>query len=167
MTVSAVVAVAKNGVIGREREIPWRLPDDLKHFAQTTKGHTVIMGRKTFEAIADTLGGPLPGRQNIVITRNPGVSYDGATVVNTLDDALAKAESSDEVFIIGGGEIYKLALPQTDKIYLTEVDTEVEGDTYFPRLDPAEWTERGREEFAADDRNEYPFVIKVLERNER
>lgn len=165
MTVSIVVAVSKNGVIGREREIPWRLPDDLKHFAKTTKGSTVVMGRKTFEAIIDTLGGPLPGRQNIVVTRNPDASYDDATVVHALDEALSAAES-DEVFIIGGGEIYALALPKTDRIYLTEVDTEVAGDTYFPKLNPEDWTELRSESFPADDRNEYPFTIKVLERSD-
>ncbi len=163
MTVSIVAAVSRNGVIGRDGKLPWQLKDDLAHFARLTKGSTVVMGRKTFESIASMLGGPLPDRQNIVVTRNREARFEDATIVHSFEEGLNRAQS-DEIFVIGGEEIFRTALPRTDKIYLTEVEADVEGDATFPELDLAGWTEADGESFPADDRNEYPFTIKVLER---
>jgi dihydrofolate reductase len=163
MTVSIVAAVSKNGVIGEGGKLPWQLKDDLKHFAQLTKGSTVVMGRKTFESIVRMIGGPLPDRQNIVITRNSDARFEDATIAHSFEEALNRSQS-DEIFIIGGEEIFKLALPQTDRVYLTEVDADIDGDAFFPDFDLTGWAEKDQESFAAGDRNEYPFTIKTLER---
>src|SRR5690606_4360756 len=127
-----VVAVAKSGVIGRAGGLPWRLPEDLRHFKATTMGHHVIVGRKTW----DSIGRALPGRTWIVVTRDPAYTAEGATVVHSLDEALDRARTAgeDEAMIAGGGELYRLALPRADRIWLTRVDAEVEGDVTFPPL---------------------------------
>lgn len=164
MTVSIVAAVSKNGVIGRDGKLPWQLKDDLAHFARLTKGSTVIMGRKTFESIVAMLGGPLPDRQNIVVTRNPEARFEDATVVHSFEEGLNRAQS-EEVFVIGGEEIFRLALPRTDKIYLTEVEADVDGDATFPELESGRWVARELDSFGQDDRNDYPFSISVLERS--
>jgi dihydrofolate reductase len=123
-----VLAVASNGVIGKDGKVPWHIPEDLKHFRRVTTGHAIIMGRKTW----DEVGKPLPNRRNIVVTRQPGLVLPGAEVTNTLEEAIARARTTDpEPRVIGGAEIYRLALPLATKIYLTEVDREVEGDTFF------------------------------------
>ncbi len=133
-----VVAVARNGVIGMGGTLPWRIPEDLRHFRRVTVGHAIIMGRKTW----DSIGKPLPERRNIVVTRNPELKLAGAEVVPSLEAALSLAhERDEEPRIIGGAELYRLALPQTTRIFLTEVDREVEGDTFFPALNRAEWHE--------------------------
>ncbi len=131
---SALVAMAKNRVIGRDNTLPWRLSADLKRFKQLTMGHTLVMGRKTYESI----GRPLPGRRMVVITRQPGFRPEGVQVVHSLEEALAAAPADEqELFIGGGAEIYRQAMPLTDRLYLTVIEREVEGDAYFPELDPS------------------------------
>lgn len=153
---SLFVAVAENGVIGKQGELlPWKLSADLKRFKQLTMGHPVIMGRKTYE----TIGRPLPGRLNIVITRSPKYSAEGCTVVQSIEAAVTTArhaEGSSEVFIIGGNEIYKATEPQADKLYLTRVHAKPEGDTYFT-YDSSRWQQIERQDFAADSENQYPY----------
>lgn len=135
MELSIIVAIAENGVIGGKNELLWHIPDDLKRFKRITSGHSVIMGRKTFESI----GKPLPNRRNIVITRNPEFGVDGVEVANSLGAALEMTKIEDEVFVIGGGEIYRQALPLATKLYITRVNDTYEGDTYFPEIPINEW----------------------------
>jgi dihydrofolate reductase len=135
-----VAAVARNGVIGAGNALPWRLPEDLRHFRALTTGHAVIMGRRTFESI----GRPLPGRQNIVVTRNPGFGAEGLVAARSLADALARVAMPAPAFCIGGGELYAEAIPHADRLHLTEIDRDFEGDTRFPPIDPALWREVAR-----------------------
>lgn len=135
--ISLIVAHSRNNVIGSGDDIPWRLSDDFKRFKDKTSGHAIIMGRKTFES--KPLGRPLPNRRNIVVTRNKNYQAEGIEVASSLDDALELAKNDDEIFIIGGGEIYKQAMKKADKIYATVVQTEIEGDTYFPRVNLQNW----------------------------
>jgi len=162
MIVSAIVATAKNGVIGHNNEIPWYLPADLAYFKRTTINHPVIMGRNTFHSI----GRPLPKRTNIVITRDPFFSADGILVAHDLEGALSLAEQTgaEEAFIIGGGQIYRNSMEYWDKIYLTEVDMTVDGDTFFPETNPEEWREISRETHTPDEKNEHPYSFVVLQR---
>lgn len=163
MIISAIVAIARNFAIGRQNQIPWYLPADLKYFKKVTTGHHVIMGRKSFESI----GRPLPNRTNVVITRDPYFVATGCTVVHSLREALAFAiaNGETEAFIIGGGEIYRQSWPLLDRLYLTEVDTEPEeSDVFFPKIDETEWRELSREAHAADEKNTSSYVFRVLER---
>jgi dihydrofolate reductase len=163
MIISAIVATDKNGVIGKDEDIPWHLPADLKYFKRRTLNHHILMGRKSFESI----GRPLPKRTNIVITRNPFYVASNCLVVPSLEEGLRLAEENgeEEAFVIGGGEIYKLAMPLIDRLYLTEVETEVEGgDTYFPDWDPAEWTLTSSERHEPDEKNEFVYTFKVYDR---
>ena len=162
MTVSLIAAVARNGVIGRDGALPWRLSADLRRFRELTTGHHVIMGRKTHASI----GRPLPGRSNMVLSRTRDYSAAGCTVVNGLDQALGQAEATgeNEAFVIGGARIYELALPAAARLYLTRVEADVAGDVCFPSLVEAEWREVSREEHGADERNDHPFAFLVLER---
>jgi dihydrofolate reductase len=131
--INMVAAIGKNRVIGKGNQLLWTIPEDLKRFKQLTTSHPVIMGRKTFDSIAAMLGKPLPNRTNIVITRDTAWGYDGVVVAHSLDEALAKAgELDQEVFVIGGAQIYEQALPYTDRLFLTLIDDEKEGDAYFP-----------------------------------
>ena len=157
--VSAVVATAINNAIGKNNQLLWHLPSDLKHFKQITSGHTVIMGRKTY----DSIGKPLPNRRNIVITRQT-IQIPGCEVASSVKAALAVCADEQEVFIIGGAEIYKLALPLTDRIYLTIVKKEFEADAFFPELNHAEWSETSIEEHQADEKNSIPYSFITLER---
>ena len=157
---SLVVARARNGVIGRDNHLPWRLPADLAYFKRVTMGHPIIMGRRTWESI----GKPLPGRQNIVVTRNPDYRAAGTTVVGSLDQAWRAAGDAEEVCVIGGTSLFAEALPLADRIHLTEVDADVEGDTWFPPFDRSQWIEHEVARQARDERHEYPFRILVLER---
>ena len=163
---SLMVAKASNRVIGRNNKLPWYLPNDLKYFKQVTFGKPVIMGGQTW----DSLGKPLPGRTNIVITRQTDFQAEGAKVVATLDEAVTLAENvafiegQDEAVVMGGAEIYALALPQADRLYLTEVHAEVDGDTWFPEYDTSEWKEIGREDFSAEGPNPYDYSFVVYER---
>ncbi len=160
--ISAIVAIDKNNCIGKDNEIPWYLPADLKYFKNTTIDHPVIMGRKSFESI----GRPLPKRTNIVITSNPFFIANGILIADSIDEALnmALSENSDEIFIVGGGKIYQQTQDIWDRVYLTEVDIETEGDTFFPELDPEVWREISRESYEADDKNPFKYHFVVLER---
>ncbi|MFZ5757021.1 MAG: dihydrofolate reductase [Pseudomonadota bacterium] len=166
MLVSLIAAVADNGVIGRDNKLPWHLPGDLKYFKATTLGKPVIMGRKTWES----LGRPLPGRTNIVITRQSGYAPAGAKVTASLDEALALAaqvaliDGVDECVVIGGAEIYAQALPRCDRLYLTEVRAQVAGDAFFPAFDRRDWRETKREDFRAEGPNPYDYGFVVYER---
>jgi dihydrofolate reductase len=139
--VSLVAALAKNRVIGAGNALPWRLPEDLWHFKTLTMGHAIIMGRKTFESI----GRPLPGRTNIVVTRSPAFAAPGCTIVNSPAAALAACRGSDEVFVIGGAELYRALLDRTDWMHLTEIDRNFEGDAWFPEFDRQQWQEISRQ----------------------
>jgi dihydrofolate reductase len=136
-----IVARARNGVIGANGRLPWRLPEDLAHFRRTTMGHPIVMGRRTWESI----GRPLPGRRNVVISRQPGFTAAGAEVVADLDAALALCAGAGEVFVIGGAQVYHEALPRAQRLVLTEIDAEFAGDTHFAPPDPAQWREAARE----------------------
>jgi dihydrofolate reductase len=158
--VSIVVATDERGAIGRNGGLPWRLPDDLKRFKALTMGKPIVMGRKTW----DSIGKPLPGRHNIVITRQAGFEVSGGTVVASLDDALLAAGDVPEVCIIGGAEIYRLALARTDLIHLTRVQAVVDADTYFPALVAGEWDETLIEERPADAKHAYAYRFLELRR---
>ena len=149
-----VAAVAQNGVIGANGKLPWRLPEDLQHFKRLTLGHSVIMGRKTWESI----GRPLPNRHNIVVSRRPGFQAAGASVASSLEDALALCAGVDPVFVIGGNELYRAALPYAAGLVLTRLHRPYEGDAYFPDIDPADWTETRREEHVAANGIAFDFV---------
>ena len=157
---SLVVAMARNRVIGRDNQLPWKLPKDLAYFKRVTMGHPVVMGRRTWQSI----GRPLPGRNNIVVTRNAAFEATGATVVTSLEAAWKAAGGAGEVCVIGGTSLFAETLPIADRIHLTEVDAMVQGDTFFPEFDRGEWVEREVERHAADERHAYPFRILVLER---
>lgn len=150
-----IAAVARNGVIGKDGTLPWRLPEDLKRFKALTLGHPIIMGRKTWES----LGKPLPGRTNIVISRDPGYAAAGAIVVASLDAALAACADADEAFVIGGAEIYALALARADCLQLTELGRDFEGDTYFPPIDRTLWQQAEREHQQTDAGLLYDFAV--------
>lgn len=152
--IKMIVARSLNGVIGTEGKIPWRLRNDMKFFRQTTEGHTVVMGRKTFESI----GKPLPNRNNIVLTRNKDYQVNGVTVVHTPED-ISRLPRSGDLFIIGGQQIYEAFMPQADEIYITVVHTTVEGDTHFPELATADWEKMQLQQHAADAHNEYDHTI--------
>lgn len=160
MRISIVVAMAANGVIGRDNQLPWHLPADLRHFKQTTMGKPILMGRKTYESI----GRPLPGRTNIVITRDPGYTADGCVVVHSIEAAMQAAGDQEEIMVIGGAEFYRQVLPYTDTIYLTRIHEDFEGDTMFPELSAAEWREVARTDCEPDARNPYRYSFVRLER---
>lgn len=160
MTVSLVVAWAENGVIGKDNQLPWRLPADLRHFQQLTTGHTIVMGRKTFESI----GKPLPNRRSIVITRRQDFHAEGVDVTQSLDEALALARGENEVFIVGGAEVYRAALPLTDRMYVTIVHASPEGDVLFPPYDESDWTIVKSERCEPDERNALAYSFVVMER---
>ena len=166
MKLAMIVAQSKNRVIGRENDLPWRLPNDLQYFKRVTMGRPIIMGRNTFESI----GRALPGRTNIVITRNADYSAPGIKVVHSLEQAveLAKSvclvEGVAEAMVIGGAQIYQQALPMADTLYITEVDAVIEGDAFFPQLDYSQLAEQRREDHAADASNPYPYSFVVYEK---
>ncbi len=159
MIVSAIVATGKNRVIGKDNELLWRLPLEMKFFKETTMGHHLIMGRKTFESFPN----PLPGRTSIVITRNPNYDKPGCLVVHSLDEALglAKARGEKETFVTGGEEIYKLALPFIEKLYLTEVDFEGKGDAYFPAMDLSSWKMQTVRQEPVSEKNPLAWTTKI------
>ncbi len=163
MRISLVVAASANNVIGVEGRLPWRLPGDLRHFKQLTMGKPVIMGRLTRESI----GRPLPGRRNIVISRNPDYVAEGCDVVTSPAAALAAAGDADEVMIIGGGQVYNLFRAQAQRLYLTRVDVRVEGDAFFAPPRDDEWRLINSEAHPADDANEYAYEIRTYERRGR
>lgn len=162
MIVSAIVAIAKNNVIGNDNDIPWYLPADLKYFKKTTLGHHIIMGRKCFESI----GRPLPKRTNIIITRDLFYVAFDCLIVHSVYEALtlAKDRGEEEVFIIGGGEIYAQSLEWCDRLYITEVDIEPEGDVFFPDIQDEDWTLVHEEAHLPDEKNHFSYKFIILER---
>jgi len=161
MRVSAVVAASENGVIGREGGLPWHVSSDMKLFKEITLGKPVIMGRRTWQSLPRK---PLPGRRNIVITRQQDFIADGAELAHSVDEALQMCASEPEVSIIGGGQIYADAMARTDRIYLTRIHLEVEGDTLLPELKDSEWQEVERRSFAKGERDDAAFTLIVLDR---
>ena len=157
-----MAARAQNNVIGKDNDLVWHLPADLRFFKQTTKGHTLIMGRKTFES----LGNPLPHRDSWIVTRNKDFAAEGISTFHSLEAAIQAAEDKGlkTVFILGGGEIYRQSMKLVDKLIITEVHEEFDGDTYFPEIDPEIWQEVSREEHKADEKNKYDFAFVVYER---
>lgn len=153
MNVSIIVAVSRNLVIGKDNQLIWKLSADLKRFKALTTGHTIIMGRKTF----DSIGKPLPDRTSIVITRQKDYKIEGCVVVNSLEEALEKSSDQEEVFVIGGGAIYKEALAKANKVYYTKVHKNFEGDTFFPVLNLKEWESVNRVDCLPDEKNEIPY----------
>ncbi|MEJ0087123.1 MAG: type 3 dihydrofolate reductase [Pseudomonadota bacterium] len=158
--ITLIVAVADSGVIGRNNTLPWHLPEDLKRFKRLTLGKPIVMGRKTFESI----GKPLPGRRNIVLTREPNYRREGVTVVHDADAALRAAGEAGEVMIIGGSDLFRLFMPRADRIHLTRVHADIEGDVRWPALDEREWSVTGRETHAADDRHAHAMSFEVWEK---
>ena len=167
MVVSLIAALTRNRVIGRNNDLPWHLPDDMKFFMNTTTGHSVIMGRKNYESLPPKFK-PLKNRFNIVLSSQASYHAPGATVVSSWDQALAKAieaTDKDEIFVIGGARIYQLALPHAGRLYLTEIDTTLDGDTFFPSFNKSEWIEKSRTHHAQDERHLYPFDFVIYERS--
>jgi len=158
--ISLIAAMAENRVIGRDNQLPWRLPADLKHFKALTVGKPIIMGRKTWES----LPGLLPDRPHIVVTSDQSYQAEGCTVTHSIEEALTAAGDVSEVMIVGGGAFYQQMLPQADRMYLTLVHTEIEGDAYFPEYDVADWQEIEREGHDPDDKNAYAYSFITLER---
>lgn len=158
--ISLIVAASANNVIGAAGELPWHLSDDLKRFKALTMGKPIVMGRKTYESI----GRALPGRQNIVITTQSDYEAAGCDVVASLGGAIAAVLDSNEIMVIGGGEIYQLFMPIAQRIYMTRVATDVEGDTFFPEIDAAVWRETACEEFAAGENNDHAFAVITYEK---
>lgn len=161
MPISIIAAMAANRVIGIDNRLPWHLPNDLRHFRLTTTGHAVIMGRRNYESI----GKPLRDRTNIVVTRNPRFTAPGCIVAHSLPEAIAAAGADEEVFVIGGAELYAQALPLARRMYLTLVHADVAGDTYFPQFDWNAWRLVSREDHDADDRHAYRYSFLTLERD--
>ncbi|WP_129726523.1 MULTISPECIES: dihydrofolate reductase [Bacillaceae] len=157
---SGLVAMDKNRLIGKDNDLPWRLPADLAYFKKVTMGHPIIMGRKTFEAI----GKPLPGRRNIIVTRNEQYKQPGCEVLSSIEDIYKVGDGIEEVFVIGGAEIFKEVLPMMDRLYVTYIDEEFEGDTYFPNINDNEWRIISEEPGITDEKNPYHYRFVVYER---
>ena len=157
---SIIVAISANNAIGKNNQLLWHLPADLKHFKAITSGHPIIMGRKTY----DSIGKPLPNRRNIVITRQADLSIPNVEVVNSLQEAIALCEEEDQVYVIGGAEIYKQALTFVNKIYLTIVHQNYEADAFFPELNKNEWKEITKEDHPVDEKNNVAYTFSTLER---
>ena len=157
MRLSLLVAAAENRVIGRDNQLPWHLPADLKRFKQLTLGHVIVMGRKTF----DSIGRPLPKRRSVVITRNPSFEHPGVTVVHSLEEAWEVSAGETEVFVIGGAGIFELALPRADRLYLTRVHAEVDGDVLLPEIDFDDWELMSFERHRADERHAHDFTFEL------
>jgi len=153
MIISIIAAMDENNLIGNAGKLPWYLPADLAHFKAITLGKPIVMGRKTY----DSIGKPLPERHNIIITRQKDLKIEGVTVVHSLEDAMRAAGEVEELMIIGGANLYKQALPLTNRLYITLVHTKATGDTYFPEWNPDEWEEASREDHKPDDKNKYPY----------
>lgn len=162
MKISLICAASQNGVIGRDNRLPWHLPADLAHFKRLTTGHHILMGRKTYESI----GKPLPNRTNIVITRQTAFQANGCLVAHSLEEAVGLCSTDQEVFIIGGAEIYRQALPLASKIYLTHIWYDFEGDTFLFEVDSSAWQEIHREDFAPDEKNKYAYSLITYEKCE-
>lgn len=160
--ISLVAARALNGVIGSENDLPWYLPADLRRFKEITTGHTVVMGRKTYESILSRLGKPLPDRQSVVLTRQ--ADFEGAKNVKVIHDLAEIKKLPGEIFVIGGAEIYAQTIGLAQKLYLTEVQANIPGDTYFPEIDLASWRETARQPHQKDAKNQFDYDFVVYER---
>ena len=161
MRIALIAALAENRVIGRDNQLPWHISADLKHFKALTMGKPIVMGRKTWESI----GRPLPGRKNIVVTRDTAYQAEGCQVVHSIEQAMDAVAESDELMIIGGAGLYQQTLEFADRLYLTRVRAEVDGDTWFPEIDPQQWHEVACESHSADENNEHDYDFVILERN--
>ena len=166
MIIAMIAALSKNRVIGKDNDLPWKLPDDMKFFMEKTKDHHTIMGRKNYDSIPQKFK-PLPHRTNIVVTRQKNFKAPGCIVVDRLEKGLSIAKENHEIeaFIIGGAEIYKLGLPYATRLYLTEIDAEIEGDTFFPEFDKQQWKETSRKHHDKDERHAYPFDFVIYEKS--
>jgi dihydrofolate reductase len=162
MKLSLIVAASENNAIGRDNQLIWHLPDDLKHFRKLTTGHAVIMGRKTYES----LGKPLPNRKNILLTRRPDYSAEGCIVVHSEEEALRQAAGNDEAFIIGGSELYRSFWHRADTLYLTRIHASAAGDAYIPPVSPDVWVEVSVEFHEADERNKYSYSFITYRKND-
>lgn len=160
MIVSIIAAMDRNHLIGNKNQLPWHLPADFAHFKSVTMGKPIIMGRKTY----DSIGKPLPGRTNIVLSRNPDIQIEGVVCVNTFEDALTLVSDAEEIMIIGGSTIYEMLLPQVDRMYITYVDAEFEGDAWFPQFDESQWLEKESVKRQADEKNSYNCRFVTLEK---
>ena len=160
MMLSLIVAMTENRVIGKDNDLPWKLPNDLKWFKKHTLGNPIIMGRKTWESI----GRPLPGRRNIIVSRNTEYQADGAEVVHSLDEALQLIGCAEEALVIGGAGLYEVAFPAAQRLYLTQVHAHISGDTVFPEFDRSAWTVRSEERHPADDTHAFDYSFLVLDR---
>jgi dihydrofolate reductase len=161
MKLSIIVAIGKNNEIGKDNSLLWHIPADMKHFREITEGHTVVMGRKTFESI----GKALPKRRNLIITRDKNYKITEAEIAYSLEDALSKIKNDDEVFIIGGAQIYKQALPLADKLYITHVQIEdKDADSFFPEIIPILWNEVSHEEHKSDEKNKFAYIFSIYEK---
>ncbi len=161
MIISLIAAMGKGRVIGIENRLPWRLPADMKHFRALTMGKPVLMGRKTF----DSIGKPLPGRSNIVVSQDPDFHPDGVAMANSIAEALAAGREAAEIMVIGGASFYAQLLPRAQRLYITEIHHDFAGDAFFPAWDPGEWREIEREDHGADGDNNYPYSFITLVRN--
>lgn len=160
MITSIIVAMDMNRVIGKDNQLPWRLPRELQYVKQTTMGHPIILGRKNYEAI----GRPLPGRRNIVMTKDPQFSAEGCEIAHSVEEVYQLCEGEEEIFIFGGEQIYKLFLEKTDKLYVTVIHHEFEGDTFFPEIDYNQWKEISKVQGITDEKNPYTYFYHVYER---
>jgi dihydrofolate reductase len=160
MRISIIAAMDRNRLIGNKNQLPWHLPADFAHFKSVTIGKPIVMGRKTFESI----GKPLPGRTNIVLSRNPDTHFEGVVCVGSFEDALAVVPEAEEVMIIGGSTIYEMLLPQVNRMYITHVDGEFEGDAWFPEFDEKQWIEKDSVALEPDEKNSYPCRFVTYER---
>ena len=158
--ISFVVAIGQNNVMGKDNAIPWHIPADLKFFKKVTMGHPIVMGRKTY----DSIGKPLPGRENIIMTRNQNYAQEGCTVIHTIEELLKLEEKNEEVCVIGGAEIFKITFPHADRLYLTKINHEFEGDTFFPDFDESEWKIISEEKGPKDEKNPYDYTFFIYER---
>jgi len=157
MTISYIFAMDRNRVIGLNNALPWRLPADMKFFKETTMGHTVIMGRKTF----DSMGKPLPGRRNVVMSRNADLQLEGCEIVHTAEEAMAKYDDQGEVFVIGGEELFRLFMPYVNKLIITRIDHEFDGDAFFPPIETTEWKLVTSEPGVRDEKNPYDYRFET------
>ncbi|MEH7388572.1 dihydrofolate reductase [Bacillus sp. JJ1521] len=159
--ISLLVAMDKNQLIGKDNDLPWRLPADLAYFKRVTMGHPIFMGRKTY----DSIGRPLPGRENIIVTRDTSYEAEGCKVIHSIDDIVKMSEETEkELFVIGGAEIFKEILRHSDRLYITEIEEEFEGDTYFPAFDKTEWKVISKEKGIKDEKNPYEYTFLVYEK---
>ncbi len=165
MIISFIAALSKNRVIGKNNDLPWHLPDDMKYFMQTTKGHYSIMGRKNYDSIPEKFR-PLPNRTNVVVTRQKDFIAPGCIVVHSVEEGIETARKANEAeaFITGGAEIFKVGFPFSQRLYLTQIDAEIEGDTYFPEWNASQWNEMSRRHHPVDDRHAFAFDFVVYER---